>query len=67
MTSFHRNQTTAVILLGVIGALFDLEAEKEGKLEMVVLGNSLTRYINTSELRCFFENLVVKKIYYYSI
>lgn len=36
-----RNQTTAVILLGVIGALFDLEAEKDGK--EVALGNHLTR------------------------
>ncbi len=36
-----RNQTTAVILLGVIGALFDLEAEKEGK--EVALGNHLER------------------------
>jgi hypothetical protein len=36
-----RNQTTAVILLGVIGALFDLEAEKENK--EVALGNVLTR------------------------
>lgn len=37
----QRNETTAVILLGVIGALFDLEAEKEGK--EVALGNHLTR------------------------
>lgn len=36
-----RNQTTAVILLGVIGALFDLEAEQEGK--EVALGNHLSR------------------------
>ncbi|XP_059089612.1 WD repeat-containing protein 7-like [Tigriopus californicus] len=37
----QRNETTAVILLGVIGALFDLEAEREGK--EVALGNHLTR------------------------
>jgi outer membrane murein-binding lipoprotein Lpp len=36
-----RNQTTAVILLGVIGALFDLEADKEGK--EVAMGNHLER------------------------
>ena len=36
-----RNQTTAVILLGVIGALFDLPAEKENK--EAALGGNLTR------------------------
>ena len=39
-------QTTAVILLGVIGALFDMEAEKEatdGSSETVALGPHLTR------------------------
>ena len=40
----RRNQTTAVILLGVIGALFDLEAEKEGAGEgALALGMHMTR------------------------
>ena len=40
----RRNQTTAVILLGVIGALFDLEAEKEGAGDnALALGMHMTR------------------------
>ena len=40
----RRNQTTAVILLGVMGALFDLEAEKEGAGESALaLGMHMTR------------------------
>ena len=40
----RRNQTTAVILLGVMGALFDLEAEKEGAGEnALALGMHMTR------------------------
>ena len=38
----RRNQSTAVILLGVIGALFDLEADKKGEAELA-LGTHLTR------------------------
>ena len=38
----RRNQSTAVILLGVIGALFDLEAEKDGQTELA-LGTNMTR------------------------
>jgi len=38
-----RNQTTAIILLGVIGALFDLEAEKMPGGGDIALGNNLTR------------------------
>ena len=40
----RRNQTTAVILLGVIGALFDLEAEIEGAGDgALALGMHMTR------------------------
>lgn len=39
----RRNQSTAVILLGVIGALFDLEAEKEGQKVEPALGVNWTR------------------------
>ena len=38
----RRNQSTAVILLGVIGALFDLEADKKGEADLA-LGTHLTR------------------------
>ena len=43
MIEYRRNQTTAVILFGVIGALFDLEAEREGDLNSVALGIEMTR------------------------
>ena len=42
VVAHRRNQTTAVILLGVIGALFDLEAEKQGQSE-IALGTHMTR------------------------
>merc|ERR1719471_2777848 len=41
----RRNQTTAVILCGVIGALFDLEQDMSGNRDpaLIALGGNLTR------------------------